>query len=161
MLRFWLRFPPIIAFAALSACAAQNCDPNRTDLFTGIGCSAGGGYATRTQGLQSQYGAAASNAQGQTLAAREAQQEAAEAQRDLSERQIELASLDRRTDALHARIVAARRNHTLSEARLRAAEANLKELTQQRQVNPAVPSNADLDAIKARQKKVADIMSEM
>lgn len=157
----WFRFAPMFALAALSACAGQNCDPSRTDLFTGIGCSAGGGYTARTQGLQSQYGAAASNAQGQTLAAREAQQEAAEAQHDLSERQVELAALDKKTATLHARLLAARHDHTLSEARLRAAETNLRELTDQRQATSPTPSDADLAGIKARQKKMADIMSEM
>lgn len=157
----WLQVLPIIAVTALSACAPQNCDPSRTDLFTGVGCSAGGGYVARTQGLQSQYGAAANNAQGQTLAAREAQQEAEEAQRDLNQRQAELALLDRQTDALHARLIAARRDHSLSEARLQAAEGNLKELMHQRQATSASPTDSDLAVIKSRQKKVADIMSEM
>jgi chromosome segregation ATPase len=147
--------------ALLSSCASQDCDPSRTDLFTGVGCSVGNGYNGRSQALQSQYTAAQQNAQTQSLAAREAGREAAEAQDALARRRNELAMLDRQAEALRARLKAVREGGRISEARLHAAQSSLASLSRQRQETSAAPSQAELDALKRRQQKVADIMSAM
>lgn len=151
----------VAALFAIAGCAAQDCDPNRADLFAGIGCSVGGGYATRTQGLQAQYQAASANAQSQSLAAITAEQEAQNSQDELRRRQAELADLDRSTGDLRRRLAIAKRQHTASAERVRAAETQLAALTQERQTVGAASSPGQIDDLKRQQQKLADILSQM
>ncbi len=111
--------------------------------------------------MQGQYQAATSNANQQSLTAIEAQQAAADSQGELEQREAELASLDARTRSLRARLDEARRHHRLSEARLQAAEASLASLGKQRRQTGATSSRADIAALKIRQQKLADILSQM
>ena len=145
----------------MTGCAAQQCDPNRADLFSGIGCAAGGGYANRTRDLQGQYQAASSNAQSQSLAAIAAQQEVGDAQAQLAQRERELAELDQSSAELRRRLDAAKHQHGVSQDRVKAAEAELARLRQERSRTGASSSQAQIDALKQRQQKVADIMARM
>ena len=144
-----------------AGCAAQQCDPNRTDLFSGIGCAAGGGYAARTRDLQGQYQAASSNAQSQSLAAIAAQQDVGDSQAQLAQRERELAELDQLSADLRRRLDAAKRQHGVSRDRIKAVEAELARLRQQRSQTGASSSQAQIDALKQRQQKIADIMARM
>ncbi len=145
----------------VAGCAAQQCDPNRADLFSGIGCAAGGGYATRTRDLQGQYQTASTNAQSQSLAAIAAQQEESDSQAQLAQRERELAELDQSSDELRRRLDVAKRQQGVSRDRVKAAEAELARLSQQRSQTGASSSQAQIDALKQRQKKIADIMARM
>jgi hypothetical protein len=86
------------ALLLLAGCSASQCDPNNAGLFTGIGCSAGSGYADRITTLQGQKSAA----QAQT---NQAYQSAVTAQQADAQQQ-QVAKVQQEIAALQAQIAA-------------------------------------------------------
>ena len=149
---------PLLCAGFLTACAAQNCDPDHTDLFTGAGCAVGGGYTARTADFrqQLQYSsaqAAAAHQQAQLAAA-----EARQAPANVSTRQGQLKALSQQTAALKSRLASAQASRSLSQSQLEKARAELAAL-QKLQANPATDSNEA--EIKARQARLNALMSHI
>jgi hypothetical protein len=104
-----LRALALLPAILLAACSASECDPNSAGLFTGIGCSAGSGYATRTDTLTQQ----ANSAQAQSVASyhtavaaqqsyNQANAHVAYLQQQLADLNVQLNADQRQLNNLHA-----------------------------------------------------------
>ncbi|MBB2206419.1 hypothetical protein [Gluconacetobacter takamatsuzukensis] len=121
------RLAGFLPLALLAACSAQQCDPNRADLFTGIGCSAGNGYQQRTQDLDAQRNLLrqqAAQAQGNAVAA---QNQAAWAQDAVAQQRQRLQAFQNRNASLRRRLAALEQSKRISAAQYHAAMQNLNE----------------------------------
>lgn len=151
----------LIGGSSLAACAAQQCDPNRADLFSGIGCSVGHGYSNRTATLRGQYQATSAQAQQAQANAQQAEAEASSVQTSVQQRRIQLAQLDVRTRGLRQKLAVLRNSSTASEAQKAAAEQGMNDLNAARAQAGNDPSSQKVQELQARQQHVADILSQM
>ena len=146
----------LAATVSLGACSAQQCDPSRAGFLSGIGCEASGSYTVRNQGQQSdlaQQNAAAlqNRAAAQTEGARASQ---ALLSRDQARRR--LGAVDAQTAQLRARLAAARASGAADVGRLNAAQAELDALQRQRRGLGNAASEADVRALEANRRRLAD-----
>ncbi|ACI52953.1 lipoprotein, putative [Gluconacetobacter diazotrophicus PA1 5] len=121
------RLAGLLPLALLAACSAQQCDPNRADLFTGIGCSAGNGYQQRTQDLDAQRNLLrlqAAQAQGNAAVA---QNQAAWAQDAVAQQRQRLQAFQSRNAALRGRLAALEQSKRITAAQYQTAVQNLNE----------------------------------
>jgi hypothetical protein len=125
------RATPFVVLVSLAGCAAGGCDPGSAGFFSGIGCSAGGGYNQRSTSLQQQagyeQGIAAQAAQGSAVARADA--DAAESQELALRRQVTL--IQSGNADLQRRLVAARARRGASDQQYQAAQAHLSQLEEQ------------------------------
>lgn len=127
----------LLCLAVLAGCTPAQCDPNRADLFTGIGCETSGSYAARTTTLRNVAAAAQENELEQQAAAGRASAEEASAAHALQRRREQLAVLDGRLRAIQRELDAARRRQGVDQSALQRAQARLAQLRAQRaQVTP-------------------------
>jgi chromosome segregation ATPase len=115
----------------LAACSAGECDPNTAGLFTGIGCSAGSGYATRTDTLTQQ----ASSAQAQSVSS---YHNAVAAQQSYDQANAQVASLQQQLADLNVQLNADQRQLN----NLHAANAQ--------QAQEVANVQSEIDRLKAR-----------
>lgn len=136
-----------ISFLGLAACSAQQCDPNHTDLFTGIGCSARG-YQDRTDNLKHTYANAKLEEAEQQKNAKTAQQKAIAAQQALATRRTELMKIDQQAWQLRKRLRSAQINHEKS-ASVQAEQARLNKFDHVRAHTSANPTQQELDHLSS------------
>lgn len=146
----------LAATLGLGACSAQQCDPSRAGFLSGIGCEASGSYNVRNQGQQSnlaeQNAAALQNrAAAQTEGARANQ---ALLSRDQARRRLGV--VDAQTAQLRARLAAARASGAADLGRLNAAQAELDSLQRQRRGLGDGATEADVRALEANRRRLAD-----
>lgn len=154
----WRSVSLLLSVGLLAACAAQNCDPDHTDLFTGAGCAMGGGYSARTADFRQQLQYSSAQAAAAHQRAQQAAAEARQAQVDVTTRQSQLKALSQETAALKYRLASAQASRSLSQAQLQKARAELASL-QQLQTNP--PTDSSVAEIKARQARLNALMSKI
>jgi chromosome segregation ATPase len=148
--------------ATLAACSSPGaCDPTRADLFTGIGCSVGGGYSTRTTDLVSQRDAAEQERLQQIAAEGQADTERAAAEQQLRDRQQRLATLRRQTTDMQRRLDAARQRQGADAAAVAHVQAELTALQQQQTALPAAPSDAEIRAVEQQRQQVLRLINQM
>ncbi len=148
----------LVVSALLGGCTPQACDPSRADFFSGIGCEASGSYTTRNQYQQSAL--AQQNAavlQNRAAAADEgARANDALISRDQARRR--LASSDRETAQLRARLAAARARGGADQARLDEAQAEVAALQRQR---AGLQNGATADQLREYEERHRRVMDSL
>jgi hypothetical protein len=146
----------------LGACASPGaCDPTQADLFSGIGCSVGGGYATRTTDLTQQRNAAQAQQQASVAAQNAAAADSAAAQQELLDRQQQVAALRRQTATMQGQLNAARQRQNVDSTKLAQAQAQLAALQRDEAALPPAPSQEQLQAVQRRWQDLRELMHQM
>lgn len=148
-----------LALAPLMGCAASQCDPSQADLFSGIGCQVSGAYAQRTAEQQAQLGVANDAAAMAETSSAQASLSASDAEETLKERRAQLRQLEKRTNSLQQRVIAARASNSVSLKALQQAELELNRLKLAQRQAGSDPDSATLAKIKARQAQLAEILA--
>jgi hypothetical protein len=152
----------LAALATLAACSSPGaCDPTRADLFTGIGCSVGGGYNTRTTELVSQRDAAEQERLQQIAAESRADTERTVAEQQLRDHQQRLATLRRQTADMQRRLDAARLRQGADAEAAAHVQAELTALQQRQAALPAAPSDAEIRAVEQQRQQVLRLINQM
>lgn len=146
----------IIPFLSLSsallmvACSnPQNCDPNNTDFFSGMGCSVGSGYNHRTQNLQGQLNYEQQNAMAQQQNAAQAHSQTIQLQSELDARRNQLTKIDNQAWAVRKKLQEARANHTMTQQQIKNKEKQLDTYNAKRSKVSTNPSQQDLNALSS------------
>jgi chromosome segregation ATPase len=145
---------------ALAACAPGDCDPNNAELFTGIGCAAGGGYRARETTLRDSLAASQARELESQAAATRASADEANARMDLDARRRQLAILDGRLQQLSRQVEAARHRRDVDQTALRRAEANLEALRARRAQLPAQPSQQQLHDLEGSTRALGETLDQ-
>jgi septal ring factor EnvC (AmiA/AmiB activator) len=151
----------VVAAGLLAGCAASQCDPQQADLFTGVGCEVGGGFAQRAQYQQSELANARAVALQQRGQAESAGQQATAAQADVAMRRRRLAVLDSQTQSLRRQLAAARQTHAADTAALRQAEGRIDALQRQLSAVSEAPSEAELADLENQRRTLADLLTRL
>lgn len=153
----WIEIAPALLVAALvSACTPASCDPNQTELFSGIGCQVSGSYAARETALRNNLAASQANELEQQAASSRASADEANVAQELEQRRRQLALLDGRLQAMQREIDAARQRQDVDQGALGRAQAHLAQLRAQRaQVTPQ-SDDAQLRALEAPTRALGD-----
>lgn len=134
----------------LVACSnPQNCDPNNTDFFSGMGCSVGSGYNHRSQNLQNQLGYEQQNAMTQQQNAAQAHTQTIKLQTELDARRNQLTKIDNQAWAARKKLQDARAKHTLTQQQLKIKEKQLDNFNAKRSQVSSNPSQQDLNALSS------------
>lgn len=141
-------FVLIGSFVILTSCSStQDCNPDQTGFFTGLGCSVGGGYNQRTSNLQGKLQAEQANAAWQQQNARQAQLKADSAKESLLQRRAELLKIDNQALMARRKLETAKANHSLSQKQLYNAQNKLNAYDRKRAQTSSNPSQQDIDAL--------------
>ncbi|MDI2090197.1 hypothetical protein [Commensalibacter oyaizuii] len=134
----------------LVGCAsAQECNPDNAGLFSGIGCSVGGGYQQRTQNLQNQLGSEQQSALQQQQQAQQAYQQANQLQNDIAQRRNELSKIDSQAWSIRQKLQKAKANHSLTQQEIKKKEQQLASYNNKRAKVSTNPSQQDLDSLSS------------
>ena len=151
----------LMAVGFLAGCAASQCDPRTANLFSGIGCEVGGGYAQRAQGQQADLANSRAVSLQQRADADTAGKQAAAAEADVAARRRRVAALDAQTVTLRRQLAEAKRTHAADSAALQRAEAQFDALQQQRATMPDTPSEAQMDDLERQRTALADLLVKL
>ena len=146
------------ALLGATACTPQACDPSQAGFFSGIGCEASGNYGVRHQYQEStlaQQNAAA--LQSRAAAVNEGQR-ANEALISRDQARRRLASSDRETAQLRARLAAARARGSVDQARLDQAQAEVAALQRQR---AGLQNGGSPDQLRAYEERHRQLMDSL
>lgn len=147
-MKFTIPFFPFVGLLLLAGCSsAQECDPDQTGLFSGIGCSVGSGYNQRSQNLQNQLGSEQRNASTQQQNAVQAHQQVSDLQNSIEKRRNDLTQIDSKAWATRKKLEQAKANHSLTPQELKVKEKQLANYNTKRAQVSANPSQQDLNAL--------------
>ena len=138
-----------------AACTPGGCDPSQTGFLSGIGCEASGSYATRNQYQQSALAQQNAAALQNRAAAVSEGDRANRALIGRDEARRRLASSDRDTQRLRARLAAARASGG-DDTRLRQAQSEVDALQNQRAGLQNGASPEQLRAYEDRHRRMMD-----
>ena len=153
---------PLAAVAALlclAACTPQACDPSQAGFFSGIGCEASGSYATRNQYQRSTLAQQSAVAMQNRADALNEGARANQALLSRDEARRRLASADRQTGELRARLAAARSRGDVDGGRLSQAQAELADIQRQRAGLSNGATAEQLRAYEDRQRRLLENLS--
>lgn len=150
----------ISGVVVLAGCAAKECDPNQTDLYSGFGCTVGGGYAQRTQSLSQQLKESSAASASARQALDKANAEAKAAQSTLASRRAQLKKLNGRTAALQKELTQAKAAHQLTAQQVQQAKADMDSMKAGGKVGGS-PTTADLQRIQESQERMADLLGHI
>ena len=83
----------------------QSCDPDKTNFFSGLGCSVGNGYNKRSQNLNNQLQYEQQNAVNQQQNAAQAHSQSIELQSRLEQRRNQLTQIDNQAWAARKKLL--------------------------------------------------------
>ena len=146
------------ALLACAACTPQACDPSQAGFFSGIGCEASGSYGVRHNYQESTLAQQNAAALQNRAAAIDEGQRANEALISRDDARRRLASSDRETSQLRARLAAARARGSVSQARLDQAQAELDALQRQR---AGLQNGATPDQLRAYQERHRQLLEDV
>ena len=146
------------ALLACAACTPQACDPSQAGFFSGIGCEASGSYGVRHNYQESTLAQQNAAALQNRAAAIDEGQRANEALISRDDARRRLASSDRETNQLRARLAAARARGSVSQARLDQAQAELDALQRQR---AGLQNGATPDQLRAYQERHRQLLEDV
>jgi chromosome segregation ATPase len=157
-----LRLLVLLPLSGLAACEAPTgCDPARAGFLESLNCS-NGGFQNRQAVLEQDLAASRANALEQRAGASRAAAEANSAQRDLATRRHAMAQLDSRLADLRSRLQSAESRPGVDQARVQQASAQLNDLSrEQSKISHQNPSDADLQIIQERQRKMMQILNNL
>jgi chromosome segregation ATPase len=147
-----------IGVVILAGCTPADCDPNRAELFAGIGCSASGSYAARETSLRNNLAASQANELQRQADASRAGAQAAAAQQDLNRRRAQLAMLDGRLAALQRQLDEARQRQGIDQAALHNAETRLATLQARRARVSPQSNDADVGALDGPTRDLSETL---
>lgn len=155
-----LRLLLLLPLPVLAACEAPTgCDPARAGFVESLSCE-NGGYQNRQAALEQNLAASRANALEQQASASRASAEASAAQRDLAARRRAMAQLDARLADLRARLQAAESRPGVDQGAVQQASTQLNELArEQSKISHQDPSDDELRAVEARQRKMTLILN--
>jgi len=143
---------------SLGACTPQACDPSQAGFLSGIGCEASGSYGVRNQYQRSTLAQQNAVALQNRADALNEGSRANQALLNRDEARRRLATADRQTNELRARLNAAR-SRGADQTQLNQAQAELAAIQQQR---AGLAGGATADQIRAyedRQRRLLDNLS--
>lgn len=141
---------PLTGLFVMTGCSStQDCNPDQTGFFSGIGCSVGSGYQNRTQNLQNQLGSEQQNAAQQQQQAKQAYQQANQLQSSIAERKNELSKIDSQAWTVRQKLQKAKADHSLTSQELKQKEKQLATYNTARAKVSANPSQQDINALSS------------
>lgn len=152
---FSRKFVLVPVLAVLSGCAATNCDPDKTNFYSGLGCTVGNGYSQRTQNLSEKLRENNADAASARASLEQAQAQASAAQESVAQRRAALQKMNTTTAQLKKKLASAIKAHTLSAQQEAQAKAELAAI----KANSANPTAANNQKAKESQQRMADILA--
>lgn len=141
--------------AALTGCAAQQCDPSQAGFLSGLGCEASGSYTARNQQQQSTLAQQNAAALQNRAAAQDEGMRANQAVLTRDQARRRLSAVDQQTSQLRRRLAAARASGTADQGRLAAAQAEYDTLQRQRGALNAGATEDQVRAVEAQRSRFA------
>ena len=149
-MKFYQFIIPLTSFMILTNCSnPQSCDPDKTNFFSGLGCSVGSGYNKRSQNLNNQLQYEQQNAVNQQQNAAQAHSESIGLQARLEQRRAQLTQIDNQAWAVRKKLQDARANHSLTQQQLNQKQKLLDNYNARRSRVNDDPSQQDLNALSA------------
>ncbi|MDI2111906.1 hypothetical protein [Commensalibacter nepenthis] len=148
MIKSFRLFMPFTGILLLAACSStQDCNPDQSNFFSGIGCSVGGGYQNRTQNLQNQLSSEKQNATQQQQQAKQSYQQANQLQNDIAQRRNELSKIDSQAWSVRQKLQKAKTDHSMTSQEVKQKEKQLAAYNAKRAKVSADPSQQDINAL--------------
>ena len=146
----------VSAFLCLASCSAGNCDASQAGFFSGLSCSANGGYERRENGLRNDLANANASKMDYKSRADQAAAEAQEAEQAVRRQKQLLASVDSRLAVLRRQLDAAQRTDGTNRAELRRAEHDYAMLRDRRRQLSDHSSDDDVRAFDSATRELSD-----
>jgi hypothetical protein len=155
--RCWRYLLPLFM---LAGCSASQCDPNNAGLFTGIGCSAGSGYADRTNTLTTEADSAKAQSQQAYQGAIAAQQSDYQANAQVKALRAQLSAMNQQVNADQANLASLHASNAAQAAKVAAVQKEIDQLQSQIASQQSQPSPQEVQRLQQKhQQEERDLLN--